>query len=254
MNLKLKKAYDDLVLKIEALKEDLEGHLAEFVYSLDSEGGGIVEGDVDELIRLQAHMDEFFRNYTTPFLAFLAVKIKEVLEAARENFDGDYEDIEHIERALGIRDDQIVKFVDNKMTVLYGIGAMKVLENDLVLMLNNSLNGEVKRKDLLANMHRVMSRKFHDFFHVYATSALTQSYNTAQLIYARKQGYNKFLYVGGLVDDSRDFCIERAGHEFTYEQGKSWDNMWWKGKMEGIPFFIQVGGWNCGHYLEWIKE
>ena len=252
MNQTLKKAYDALTARIKTLKDDLEKHVESFVSKLDTEKG-VVKGDTDELIRLQKHMDTFFRRYTTPFLVFLAYQIRQVLLEAQRKFDGDYKDIEHIETALGIREGKIVKYVDGKMTVLFAIGAMKVIENDLVLMLNNSINGEVLRRDLMKNMMRVIGRKYHDFFQTYATATLVQSFNTAQYIYARKHGYDKFLYVGGLVDDSRDFCIERAGHEFTYEQGKEWDDMWWKGKIEGIPFFIQIGGYNCGHHLEWIK-
>lgn len=249
----LKTLYDQLMRRMAQHRKLLESHIKEFVDGLDTQGG-IVVGGTEEIPRLHTHMDKFFADHTTPFLAFLAERIRRALKHVQESFDGDYEDVKHIERALGIEGKRIVKFRDGAMTVLYGIGALKVLENDLVLMLNNSLNGEVKRKDLQQNMLRIVSRKYHDFFHTYAALALTQSYNTAQLVYAKKRGYKKFIYVGGLVEDSRDFCVERAGHEFSYEQGKEWDDMWWKGKIEGVPFFIQAGGWNCGHYIEWIKD
>lgn len=252
--MKIQKAYNELVGHIESLKRELEKHIEAFTRDLDTQEGLLVGDTTEEIARLQKHMEEFFREHTVAFLSALAVLIRKTLKGVQRNFGGDYEDIEHIERALGIEEDRIVKYRDGAMTVLFAIGSLRVLENDLVLMLNNSLNGEVMRKDLAKNMLRVVSRKYHDFFHTYATAALTQSYHTAQLIYARKMGYKKFLYVGGLVDESRDFCIERAGHEFFYEDGKSWDDMWWKGKIEGVPFFIQVGGYNCGHHIEWIKD
>lgn len=251
--MELKKAYDQLHRKTRELREDLNKHVEEFCMDLDTEKG-FVDGDEETVVALHKHMDSFFEKKTIPLLAFFAVLLRKVLKGVQAKFGGDFKDIQRIERALGIRGGKIVKFSDEQMTVLYGVGLMKVLENDLVLMLNNSFTGEVKRRDLANNMQRVVSRKYHDFFQTYLLSALTQSYNAAQLIYARQQGYDKFLYVGGLVDDSREFCIERAGHEFTYDQGKSWDDMWWKGKIEGVPFFVQVGGYGCGHYLEWIKD
>jgi len=64
----------------------------------------------------------------------------------------------------------------------------------------------------------------------------------------------KFRYAGNLVEKSRDFCIERAGNIYTIEQGKSWNSLDWAGKMVGVDFFIQIGGYFCRHHLEWIND
>ena len=73
MNQTLKKAYDALTARIKTLKDDLEKHVESFVSKLDTEKG-VVKGDTDELIRLQKHMDTFFRRHTTPFLVLPAKK------------------------------------------------------------------------------------------------------------------------------------------------------------------------------------
>lgn len=249
----LKQVHDELVEKINRHRDALEEYVDDYVSEIDTEDGAVT-GDAALLTKLRVKMDEFFNDKTIPFLTFLALAIRRVLKISQKNFGGDFKDIKHLEHALGIKDGKIRKAMEGKTTVLYAIGAMKVLENDMVLMVNNSLNGEVARKDLKKSLHRIVSRKYYDFFETYAIGALMQTYNAAQYTYAKKFGYKRFLYVGGLIDESRDFCVERDGHEFTYDQGKEWDDLWWKGKIEGVPFFIQCGGYNCRHHIEWVEE
>lgn len=65
-------------------------------------------------------------------------------------------------------------------------------------------------------------------------------------------GITKWRYVGGLVQDSRPFCVERAGGTFTDEEIRSWASLDWAGKMQGTTednIFEFCGGWNCRHVL-----
>jgi hypothetical protein len=52
-----------------------------------------------------------------------------------------------------------------------------------------------------------------------------------------------FLYAGGLIKTSREFCIERAGKIFTLDEARSWDN------EQGLPFIPYMGGYNCRHSM-----
>ena len=82
-----------------------------------------------------------------------------------------------------------------------------------------------------------------------------------------------FLYEGGLVKDSRDFCREHNGHVYSTEDAKGWSK-WvpadsihisdFKQKDEysipsylGYPDYnplIDLGGYNCRHFLSYISE
>lgn len=61
-----------------------------------------------------------------------------------------------------------------------------------------------------------------------------------------------YLYQGGLVRDSRDFCIERAGKYFHEDEIKKWAGLNWQGKRSGTTessIFVFCGGWACQHWL-----
>lgn len=60
-----------------------------------------------------------------------------------------------------------------------------------------------------------------------------------------------YLYAGGTVNDSREFCVERAGKYFHRNEIESWVSLSWQGKApvnEGT-IFILLGGYNCLHVL-----
>jgi hypothetical protein len=82
-----------------------------------------------------------------------------------------------------------------------------------------------------------------------------------------------FLYEGGLVKDSRDFCREHNGHVYSTEDAEGWST-WvpadsihiseFKQKDEysipsylGYPDYnplIDRGGYNCRHFLSYISD
>jgi hypothetical protein len=252
----LEELYKQLREELDRLSNKLTKSLSNFVDDFDHENR-IAVFDNDKISEYQELMDNFFKKEMTPFLGFLALKIRDALQLAQENFaeDGaEYEDIQHIEEALGIEGGKIKKYRDGKMTILYALGSLKVLENDVITLLHSAMNGQVARVDLKKAVVNTASRKYHDFFDVYAIGSVWQSFNTAQRIYAGKFKYNKFIYAGGIIEESRDFCVDRAGKEFFFDQGLEWNELDWKGKIPGVDFFVQCGGYNCLHHLEWIKE
>lgn len=57
-------------------------------------------------------------------------------------------------------------------------------------------------------------------------------------------------YFGGLIKDSRDFCVERAGKVFHRNEVQSWASLEWQGKYrrttaENILHWL--GGYRCQH-------
>lgn len=66
-----------------------------------------------------------------------------------------------------------------------------------------------------------------------------------------------FRYVGGLIDTSRPFCIERNGHYFTQKEVESWASLEWKGRnplTTESSIFILCGGFSCLHQLIPVSE
>lgn len=83
--------------------------------------------------------------------------------------------------------------------------------------------------------------------------------------YAVQLDLNYGLYEGGLVEDSRPFCVERNGKVFTREEvqafGTSKDKFGgyvnkkeglFQGKNKDYVPERDRGGYNCGHYFNWV--
>ncbi len=85
--------------------------------------------------------------------------------------------------------------------------------------------------------------------------------------YANKLGLRVFVYTGGLIDDSRDFCKVRNRQAFTIEEvlnfGTSADiyegytnksKGEFNGKNENYSPLKDFGGHNCRHFPSWISK
>lgn len=61
-----------------------------------------------------------------------------------------------------------------------------------------------------------------------------------------------YLYSGGLIDKSREFCQARNGHYFHHNEIEAWADLDWKGKNKlttESSIFILAGGYSCRHSI-----
>lgn len=72
--------------------------------------------------------------------------------------------------------------------------------------------------------------------------------------YALALGLNYAVYNGGLVEDSRQFCIDRNGKVFTRDQIMAWVNVDFKEKWPNYDPIRDCGCWRCRHKLDWISN
>ncbi|NUN68843.1 MAG: hypothetical protein HUU02_03935 [Bacteroidetes bacterium] len=75
-----------------------------------------------------------------------------------------------------------------------------------------------------------------------AITALAQFDNGMMFEYAQQGGVEKFLYDGVLHTNTRPFCREHLGKQFTLAQIRKMDN------GQGIPVETSCGGYNCTHF------
>lgn len=76
----------------------------------------------------------------------------------------------------------------------------------------------------------------------------------AQTQKAEALGIQYYQYVGSLIEDSRPFCVARAGQIFTSEQVDSWEGLDWAGKNPFLPVRVACGGYNCRHHLQPVSD
>ena len=66
-------------------------------------------------------------------------------------------------------------------------------------------------------------------------------------------GIKRYRYAGGIIKDSRPFCVARDGGIYTREEVRSWGRLGdWRGKIVGTDestIFIYLGGYRCRHWL-----
>lgn len=71
-------------------------------------------------------------------------------------------------------------------------------------------------------------------------------------------GLQFFRYAGGLIKDSREFCVERAEKIYHIEEAKGWAALQWQGKM--VPQTTEetilqlLGGFRCNHVAAYISD
>ena len=67
-------------------------------------------------------------------------------------------------------------------------------------------------------------------------------------------GLSHYLYTGGIIDNSREFCRERNRKVFTTKQVLSWENLTWQGKSSPYDPWTDCGGFRCRHRLMPISK
>lgn len=92
---------------------------------------------------------------------------------------------------------------------------------------------------------------------------LYQQYDAAyNMVLGNEMGFTYFIYQGGLVEDSREFCREHNNKVYSIEEAKKWGE--WVSPTTGeTPSYlgypgydplIDRGGYNCRHALGWISD
>lgn len=74
---------------------------------------------------------------------------------------------------------------------------------------------------------------------------------------SQNAGLDWYVYLGGIMDDSRDFCIQRAGNYYRKSEIESWAKLSWQGKRPGTTsstIFIYRAGFNCLHQIIPVSE
>lgn len=252
----MEKLYLDLEKKHKKLKNLLVNHIDDFLDDLTTKEGNIVR-EIAKISDFQSYMEKFFEKHGVEYLAYIVKVIDKVLKMSVENFSkegAEYDDVAYMKELLGIKDEKVAKKRNGQYTVLFALASMAVIEQDVINKLQQAFLTETRFRDFKEALHNSISRKYHDFFEVNSLAMMFNTYNAANYHFAKKYKYNKFRYEGGLIADSREFCVQRDGQEFWVYQGKEWNNLEWKGKIPGVDFFVQVGGYNCRHWLVYLKQ
>jgi len=135
---------------------------------------------------------------------------------------------------------------------------------DYVKALREMITGSPDKTGI---MERQFQRFAYDIYQQY-----DRSYN---LMLGNELGFKYFIYQGGLIEDSRDFCVAHNNKVWSIEESELWGE-WTPSQGEypvgyevkakdiySVPSYlgyagydplIDCGGYNCRHTLGWISD
>lgn len=94
-------------------------------------------------------------------------------------------------------------------------------------------------------------------FNTFAYQTYASFDRTTQHLYAEKLGLKAFIYAGGKIATTREFCRKNNGKVFTTDEAKDWENT--IGDKNGVQWnddpynpLTDMGGYNCRHLPNFI--
>lgn len=116
--------------------------------------------------------------------------------------------------------------------------ATETKTSELKNLLTQQIKGTEEKMGALESFHYSQGR---DSFQAHTRGLDVQ--------FAKALKLNYFIYQGGVIKTTRDFCDERNGGTFTREEVEEWQGLTWQGKKDGHNIFTDLGGYNCRHDL-----
>lgn len=264
--------------------------VSELIPELDVKDGQIVESAKN--YRLISLLDKTYKNFSIMANEVMAGMIigttnkiinlnekyyKSMFETTPFNFDKILTKSKKlIDLKIGLEGDKIFKggYLDsffqsgNLANELKQMTSQAVTSNmnmkDYVKLLKNKITGTEEYTGALERQ-----------FNMYAYD-LYQQYDAAyNLTIGNELDFKYFLYQGGLIADSRDFCAAHDGKVWSREESETWKD-WTPSKgeypagyevkakdMYSVPSYLEKpgydplidrGGYHCRHSLGWISD
>ena len=195
-------------------------------------GRGISKFLKDELKKQTNDLSKYYSQYTPPVLSFNDVDkiVKRGLTQQVANF------------ATAYTTTTDVAFRTRSFAV--GLLQQGLSIADIKTGLSGLVLGDANKLGIVDNYNFVKLR-INDTFAEYDRRTSDQ--------YATQLQLNYFIYNGGEIKTTRDFCEQRNGNIYTREEGLEWNTLDWQGKKPGHNVLNDAGGYNCRHYLDWIS-
>lgn len=92
------------------------------------------------------------------------------------------------------------------------------------------------------------------YYKTYALDTYQQADREIQEQAAERLGMSAFIYAGGLIKSSRQFCISKNGKVFTRAEALAWKNLEFDGKPTNYDPLRDLGGYGCRHHKNYITN
>jgi len=252
---------------------------------------GIIQ-DTPKNYRLIASLDKVFRAFSVDQAAVLLPQLSSSIEAITE-LNNKYFLVTASE-ALLKRFDKVIEGARELTDMRFGLKGDKFVRGGILeelftqfggtevkQIMSRAVSGGMNKRDFIKQMRGfvtgtdeksgISERKWKQFaFDVY--QQYDASYNKKV---AEEFGMKYFIYQGGLVEDSRDFCAAHNNKVWSIEESETWrtwtpaDGEYPEGyvikakNMNEVPSYMSYpgydplvdrGGYNCRHSLGFISD
>jgi hypothetical protein len=148
--------------------------------------------------------------------------------------------------------------IESIETNLLGDGLKAQIKNPLAEILSNNINSGGQFSGFLEQVRSFikgtpdLDGRLISYSRGYLRDTLFQYSRSYQEAMTADLKLDFYSYSGGLMDNSRQFCIERSGNYYHRKEIESWASENWKGKYRGTTsssIFTYCGGYSCTHSL-----
>lgn len=249
-----------------------QSRLQDLVVGLQDDFFNEVMINYDFMIKSGKNYSQFFASFTKDYHAPLLRRMIEDLRYIVEDTAGYYLDESGLKQAS-----QSMKAVETSLLTDLGISSTgSILPNsyfaDVVMdtsikrifragllkfgtqktmsaadkkILEAYIKGDTKSMGLFESFYSKADRSGGNIFDNYQRAD-----RLAQDRFSSELGIQAWLYVGGLIDTSRDFCTQRNGKVFLADEIEAWKQVSFEGKPKtGYDPRIDCGGYKCRHTL-----
>lgn len=91
-------------------------------------------------------------------------------------------------------------------------------------------------------------------YQTFAYDTYQQADAAIQEQYAKRLDLMACLYLGGEISGTRKFCKDRNGKVFLRDEIEAWQSLSFAGKPANYNPFLDRGGYNCRHHLNYISN
>ena len=248
---------DDFVEAVEALRPGLVRELVKIIASLDSKGGRLVYSEAN-LLQIESIIEAMGGYLFSPEAQYLQA-LTTFIEAQGVSAALTNEALGVISNPL--YDALLSQSQFNTIKLFDKVAIETNIGNRIRSAITSAISGEASVAQTISNLQDYVggSEVGLPALTRYVKAQALTAYGMADANYVttvgKAEGIERWLYLGGLVEDSRPFCVARAGKEFTTEEVLAWpaeEGYQWDGMINPTDesnIFSNRGGWNCSHIL-----
>lgn len=142
-------------------------------------------------------------------------------------------------------------------------GLETMMKKPILDILNQNINSGASLTDVTAQLREFIlgSDKLEPTLARYSKQIATDTFfnfnRAMQEAISQNAGLDYYIYSGGIIADSREFCIARHGKYFHKKEVEDWAKLTWQGKRKGTTastIFVYSGGYMCRHQLIAVSE